>query len=101
MPRLEDTKHESIYGYAAAAAEYSRGTIQEVIDSIDENTKGEFVVIVEGNKQEKQIDESSILDEINNLIAKGEKSKTAIEIVSSNNNLKKNYVYDLYIKNKK
>lgn len=81
--------------------EYTRGTISEVIDSMDENTKGEFVIIVEGNKQEKTIDDYFILQEVNKLIEKGERSKTAIEIISTSYNLKKNYVYDLYIKNKK
>ena len=41
-----------------------------------------------------------ILDEVNKLIEKGERSKSAIEIVASTHHLKKNYVYDLYIKNK-
>ena len=80
--------------------EYSRGTITEVIDSIDENTKGEFVIVVEGNKQEQTIDDEFILKELNKLIEQGERSKSAIEIVATTYNLKKNYVYDLYIKNK-
>ena len=80
--------------------EYTRGTIREVIDSLDENTKGEFVVIVEGNKEEKIVDEKTIIDEVNKLIAKGERSKSAAEIVASTHKLKKNYVYDLYIKSK-
>ena len=80
--------------------EYTRGTISEVIQSMDENTKGEFVIIVEGNKQEETIDESFIIKEVNKLIEKGERSKTAIEIIATTYNLKKNYVYDLYIKNK-
>lgn len=80
--------------------EYSRGTITEVIDSIDENTKGEFVIVVEGNKQEQTIDDEFILKELNKLIEQGERSKSAIEIVATTYSLKKNYVYDLYIKNK-
>ena len=80
--------------------EYTRGSISEVIDSINENTKGEFVIVVEGNKQEKTIDNKFILEEINKLIKNGEKSKSAIETISTTYNLKKNYVYDLYIKNK-
>ena len=80
--------------------EYTRGTIQEVIDSIDEFTKGEFVIIVEGNKETQTIDEQLIITKINELIKEGNKSKTAIEIVSSTYNIKKNYVYDLYLKNK-
>ena len=80
--------------------EYTRGTIDEVIKSIDENTKGEFVIVVEGNKQEHTIDDSFIIKEVNKLIEKGERSKTAIEIVASTYKLKKNYVYDLYVKSK-
>ena len=80
--------------------EYTRGTISEVISSINENTKGEFVIVIEGNKQETKINDHFILNEVNKLIEKGEKSKTAIEIISSTYNLKKNHVYDLYIKSK-
>lgn len=80
--------------------EYTRGTISEVIDSINEFTKGEFVIVVDGNKQEEAIDDNFILNEVNKLIEKGERSKSAIEIVASTYHLKKNYVYDLYIKNK-
>lgn len=80
--------------------EYTRGSISEVIDSINEFTKGEFVIVVEGNKTEETIDDNFILDEVNKLIEKGERSKSAIEIVASTHNLKKNYVYDLYVKNK-
>lgn len=80
--------------------EYSRGSITEVIDSIDEFTKGEFVIVVEGNKQEQTINDEFILKELEKLIQQGERSKSAIEIVASTYNLKKNYVYDLYIKNK-
>ena len=80
--------------------EYTRGKISEVISSINENTKGEFVIIVEGNKEEEIIDDATIIKQISDLLSKGEKSKTAIEKVASTNNLKKNYVYNLYIKNK-
>lgn len=81
--------------------EYTRGTIKETLESMDENTKGEFVIIVEGNNlDETHIDDTFILNELNKLIEKGERSKNAIETVASTYSLKKNYVYDLYIKNK-
>lgn len=80
--------------------EYTRGSISEVIASINEFTKGEFVIVVEGNKKEETFDDNFILDEVNKLIERGERSKSAIEIVASTHHLKKNYVYDLYIKNK-
>jgi len=80
--------------------EYTRGSISEVISSINEFTKGEFVIVVEGNNSTTVVDDKLIIEEIRKLIEKGEKSKTAIEIVANTYNLKKNYVYDLYIKNK-
>ncbi len=80
--------------------EYTRGKVSEVILSLNEFSKGEFVIVVEGNKEEKVISEEEILNEVKYLIEKGEKSKTAIEKVASSYGLKKNYVYDLYIKNK-
>lgn len=80
--------------------EYIRGTISEVILSLNEFSKGEFVIVVEGNKDEKIIDDTFILDEIAKLMDNGEKSKSASEIVAANYNLKKNYVYNLFIENK-
>jgi len=78
--------------------EYTRDTISNVISSLNEFSKGEFVIVVEGNTQEETIDDSFIISEINKLIEQGERSKSAIEIVSKKYDLKKNYVYDLYIK---
>lgn len=80
--------------------EYTRGKVSEVISSLNEFSKGEFVIVVEGNKEEKVVSEEEILNEVKYLMEKGEKSKTAIEKVASSYGLKKNYVYDLYIKNK-
>lgn len=80
--------------------EYIRGNISDVLSSLSENTKGEFVLIVEGNTQEETIGDTTLLDEINSLIDNGEKSKTAIEMIAIKYKLKKNYVYDLYIKSK-
>lgn len=80
--------------------EYTRGKVSEVISSLNENSKGEFVIVIEGNKEEKTMSEEEILNEVKYLMERGEKSKTAIEKVASSYGLKKNYVYDLYVKNK-
>lgn len=80
--------------------EYIRGNISEVIASLNENTKGEFVLIVEGNTQTEVISDITLLNEINSLLDKGEKSKTAVEMIANKYNLKKNYIYNLYIKSK-
>lgn len=80
--------------------EYTRGTISEVIDSLNEFSKGEFVIVVEGNTKKEEVSENVILEEILKLVENGEKGKSAVEIIANKYNLKKNYVYDLYIKNK-
>lgn len=80
--------------------EYTRGKISQIIDSLNEFTKGEFVIVVEGNTEKEELDDSFILEEVKKLISEGNKSKTAIEIIATKHDLKKNYVYDLYIKNK-
>lgn len=80
--------------------EYTRGTISEIIDSLNEFSKGEFVIVVEGNTKKEEVSESLLLEEINKLVNDGEKGKSAVEIIANKYNLKKNYVYDLYIKNK-
>ena len=80
--------------------EYTRGSISEVIESLNEFSKGEFVIVVEGNTKKEEISEDVILQEIIKLVENGEKGKSAVEIIANKYNLKKNYVYDLYIKNK-
>ena len=80
--------------------EYTRGSIQDVISSLNEFSKGEFVIVVQGNTEKQEIHDELILDEVKKLINEGNKSKTAIEMIAAKYNLKKNYVYDLYIKNK-
>lgn len=80
--------------------EYTRGTVEEVLASLNEFSKGEFVIVVEGNTKQEILDDKFILDEVKKLINDNVKSKTAIEMIAVKYNLKKNYVYDLYIKNK-
>ncbi len=78
--------------------EYTRGSISEVLSSLNEFSKGEFVIVVQGNKEKEKVDDSLLLKEIDELVNKGERSKTAIEIIANKYNVKKNYVYNLYIK---
>lgn len=62
--------------------------------------KGEFVIVVEGNNENKQSD-LSILDEVNLLIAKGVDKNTAIKQVAHGRGLKKNDVYQEILKSEK
>lgn len=78
--------------------EIIRGHISEVLDVCDE-LKGEMVVVVEGNhevvEEEQPLDIEALLKE---KIALGMTSKDAIKDVSKQYHLKKNDVYDIYLK---
>lgn len=75
--------------------EYIEGTLEE-LSSIDESTlKGEMVVLVEGNKEEKLVDDQTIIDLVNELKQKGLSTKDSIEIAAKVHQINKNYVYSL------
>lgn len=77
--------------------EVIRGTIEEVIPKT-ENIKGEIVLIVEGNKEEKDFQDLSILDHINIYLKEGKTSKEAIKLVAKDRHIPKNEVYNIYHK---
>lgn len=83
-------KHEEVY----------RGTIEEVIKELEE-PKGEFVIILDGNKDEENYDDIDIIDHINMLVNKGMRDKDAIKEVSKLHNMPKNEVYKMYLEVKK
>lgn len=80
--------------------EYTRANISDVIASLNEFSKGEFVIVVEGNKEIIEISDDLIINEVIKLLNEGQKVKLASETVANKYNIKKNYVYELYIKNK-
>ncbi len=82
-------KHEEVY----------RGTIEEVIKELGE-PKGEFVIVVEENKDTENYDDLDIIDHINKLVKKGMRDKDAIKEVSKLHNMPKSEVYKMYIDNK-
>ncbi|MBR2507119.1 MAG: 16S rRNA (cytidine(1402)-2'-O)-methyltransferase [Bacilli bacterium] len=76
--------------------EFIEGTLEELTHLDKETLIGEMVVIVSGNKEEnKEIDESIILNELNILIESGMSKKDAIKEVSNKLKIAKNRVYDL------
>ena len=79
--------------------EVYRGNISKIVDEITE--KGEFVIVVNGNKEEKSYDDISIIDHIKFFIDKGESEKEAIKKVAKLHNLEKNKVYMEYHGGKK
>ena len=81
--------------------EYIEGYLEE-LTSIDPTTlRGEMVVIVEGNKGEKQpASDSEIIDQVEEYLNEGMSRKDAIKMAAKNLDLPKNYVYDIINKNK-
>ena len=77
--------------------EIYRGTISDVINELDV-LKGEFVIVVEGNKDVNDFSNLSILDHINLYIENGLDSKEAIKKVAHERKLNKNEVYREYHK---
>lgn len=81
--------------------EINRGTIEEVIEIVDE-LKGEMVLIVEGNldEEETNVFDQSIIEHVNEYIHKGMSTKDAIKEVSQQRHISKNQVYQEYHKDK-
>ena len=77
--------------------EIYRGTISNVINELDV-LKGEFVIVVEGNKDVNDFSKLSILDHVNLYIENGLDSKEAIKKVAHERKLNKNEVYREYHK---
>ena len=74
--------------------EILRGTSKTLQDITD--IKGEMVIVVEGNKQETELFQGSITEEIALLMEQGLSSKEAIKQVAKSRNLPKNDVYMEY-----
>ena len=66
---------------------------QEVIDSIDEFTKGEFVIIVDGAKEDEKTFEMSVNEHIEHFLAQGYTKKEAIKAVAKERGVHKNEIY--------
>ena len=80
--------------------QYHRGTLSQLCELHD--LKGEMVLIVEGyKKKQEEINLDSVLDEIDNLISSGMKTKSAINEVSKKYDLSKNNLYNLYLKERR
>lgn len=75
--------------------EVYRGTIEEVLLEIQE-AKGEMVLVVSGNHEEKNYDSLSILDHINIYLTQGYTPKEAIKKVAKDRNVKTSEIYNVY-----
>lgn len=77
--------------------EIYRGPILEIIKEID-GAKGEMVVVVAGNHEQKNYDFLSIIEHVNIYITQGKTTKEAIKKVAKDRNLKTSDVYNEYHK---
>ena len=77
--------------------EVIRGKLSELIEKAA-NIKGEIVLIIEGNKKEKDFSDISIIDHINIYLKEGKDSKEAIKQVAKERSLPKSEVYKEYHK---
>lgn len=72
------------------------GTLEELKELDFVQIKGEIVIVVEGNKEEKfTLSEKEILEKVNYFIAKGMSKKDAVETVSEIYEIKKNLIKDI------
>lgn len=83
--------------------EFIRGTTSELVEWANHGeVRGEFCLIIEGNKEEAAVEESwweslSILDHVEHYISvKGQSSKEAIKEVAKDRHLQKREVYQAY-----
>ena len=75
--------------------EYIRGTLDELIELDESSIKGEIVLIVAGNKEEKAFDDEKIKSRVEYFIKLGLSQKDAINVVSEEYDVNKNYIKKL------
>lgn len=80
-----------------AHEEFIRGNLKEFLTLDVSTLKGEMVIIVEGKKEEKAIDEKTILDQLKAYLDTGIRSKEAIKKTAETLSVNKNEVYSLYL----
>ena len=83
-------KHEEVY----------RGKVDEIIEELGE-PKGEFVILIEENKDKESYEDIDIISHVDKLISEGESEKDAIKKVAKMHGLIKNDVYIEYKEAKK
>ena len=75
--------------------EIYRGTINSVLEEI-KGAKGEMVIVVEGNHEEKNYDELKVSDHVNIYLTQGYTTKEAIKKVAKDRNMKTGEIYNIY-----
>jgi len=76
--------------------EFVRGKISEVLEIVEE-LKGEMVLVVSGNQDEENYDDTDPISQIDDLILAGMTKNNAIKMVAKRCNLDKQELYKQYI----
>ena len=79
--------------------EYTRGKISEILPIVD-SMKGEFVIVVEGNKETADYSNLDIVSHVNLYLEDGMKEMDAIKLVAKERKIAKSIVYSEYHKGK-
>ena len=75
--------------------EYIRGTLEELTKLDEDTLKGEMVIIVDGNKEETMINDDEITSRVAYFVSLGLSQKDAINVVSEEFKINKNYIKKL------
>lgn len=78
--------------------EIYRGKISEVIKEISEDVKGEFVIVVEGNKEQINYNDISIKEHITTYVNLGYSEKESMKFVARDRHMSKSDIYKEYLK---
>ena len=79
--------------------EYVRGKISELLPLVD-TMKGEFVIVVEGNKEKTDYSNLDIISHVKLYLDDGMKEMDAIKLVAKERNVAKSIIYSEYHKGK-
>ena len=82
--------------------EIIRGKLSEIIEKFEEEPpRGEFVIIIDGSKEEKAItnfwEEMNIIEHVDYYINQGMKNMDAMKKVAADRGMTKREVYDMYL----
>ena len=83
--------------------EYIRGRISTILEQLEDNIKGEFVIIVEGNEKSKKeveienLNELSLEEHFEYYEKQGLDKKEIIKKIAKDRNLSKNEVYQKFL----
>ena len=78
--------------------EIYRGKISDVIKELSSDVKGEFVIIVEGNKETINYNDISVKKHIISYVNLGYSEKEAMKLVARDRNISKSDIYKEYLK---